>query len=177
MKLLIGMALGFLSGFMIYMIAAMMFVVSTGEPSTAFVLVVFLGGWAASTAVIVRHAQSLSKIFSRGALIGAAEWLAVIPAGAVLAGRTTSAMNTTSDAEAAGAALGGGIFTVLTGAAALFMSVACLVVFAVAYFLGREMKPENPATTRRCPECAEIIQQAARKCRFCGADLSAVSTG
>lgn len=30
------------------------------------------------------------------------------------------------------------------------------------------MKPEPVAFTKRCPECAELIQEAARRCKHCG---------
>ncbi|MGQ4807874.1 hypothetical protein NKDENANG_01239 [Candidatus Entotheonellaceae bacterium PAL068K] len=78
-------------------------------------------------------------MFSRGFLLGAAEWLAMIP-------------------------IGGGV--------AIEMAAACMLGFAVSYFIGREMKPEAVRPTRTCLECAELIQAAARKCKHCGAVIS-----
>jgi hypothetical protein len=52
------------------------------------------------------------------------------------------------------------------------MAIACLVGFAVAHLMGREMRPERPSPTKKCPECAELVQEAARKCKHCGAALS-----
>jgi hypothetical protein len=109
---------------------------------------------------------------SRGFLLGAAEWLLMIPAGMIFAGRLmASSTDGSSNAAMAGAAIGSGIFAFLTGGVAVTMAVVCLIGFAVSYFIGREMKPEAPTATRKCPECAEMIQPDAKKCRYCGAVL------
>lgn len=171
-KVLVALTMGFFSAFLIYMAAAMLF--SEGKPATEFVFVVFFGGWAASMALLLRGARTVSKVFTRGFLLGAAEWLAMIPVGMVFSGKHLSQTiaRGASDAERAGATVGAGLVSLITGGVAVAMAVACLVGFAVAYLMGREMKPEAIGPTKRCPECAELIQEAARKCKHCGAVLT-----
>jgi hypothetical protein len=170
-KILVAITMGFFSAFLIYMAAAMIF--TAGTPSTEFVLIVFLGGWAASAALLLRGARTVSKVFTRGFLLGAAEWLAMIPVGMVFSGRQLSQTmeRGATDAERAGATMGAGLVSLITGGVAVAMAVACLVGFAVAYLMGREMKPEVSGPTKRCPECAELVQEAARRCKHCGAAL------
>jgi hypothetical protein len=137
-------------------------------------LVFFLGGWAGSVVILLRGARTVSRVFTRGFLLGAAEWLAMVPIGIVFSGRhlSQSVARGASDAEMAGATIGAGIVSFVTGGVAIAMALLCLVGFAVAYLMGREMKPEGVAPTKRCPECAEFIQEAARKCRHCGVSLT-----
>jgi hypothetical protein len=169
MRIIVGIVLGFLSGFLIYMAAAMLF--SGGTPSSMFILVTFFGGWIVSTWILVRGTRTVSKVFSRGFLLGAAEWLAMIPVGIIVSGRAfTQAVGEgrSTDAELAGATIGAGLVSFITGGVSLVMAIVCLTGFAVTYFIGQEMKPETPTLTRTCPECAELIQAAARKCKHCG---------
>jgi len=171
-KVLVAVTMGFFSGLLIYMATAMLF--SDGEPSTGFVFIVLVVGWAVSVALLLRGATTISKVFTRGFLLGAAEWLAMIPVGIVVSGKHLSQTMArgASEAERTGATIGAGIVSLVTGGVAVAMAVACLVGFAVAYLMGREMKPEVLGPTKRCPECAELIQEAARKCKHCGAVLS-----
>lgn len=176
MKAVVAVLLGLLSGFLIYMTAFLLVVdfVAVSAPSTAFVLVTFVGGWAVSTYLLLRNVRSVSKVFTRGALLGAAEWIAVAGAGVVYSGRGVAHVvgeAGASDAATAGAAVGGGILAMLTGGIAVFMAVVCLIVFAIAYFTGREMQDATATPSKKCPECAEMIQPDARKCKHCGTVL------
>jgi hypothetical protein len=176
MRILAGIILGFFSGFLIYMAASVLF--ASGEPSGGFVFATFFGGWVLSTWIMVRGARTTSKVFSRGFLIGAAEWLAMIPVGLVLSGRAlteTVDQGSGTDAELAGATIGAGLVSLVTGGVAIVMTAVCLIGFAVSYLIGREMKPESATPTRACPECAELIQAAARKCKHCGAEIAQVA--
>jgi hypothetical protein len=167
MRVVVALALGCLSGFLLYMIAAL----ASGKPSTAMVAITFLGGWAISTYALLRGARTVSKVFSRGALLGAAEWIAFAAAGVIFSGRVLAETQPSSGTGLAGAAAGAGFVAFLQGAVAVFMAVVCLIVFAIAYFTGREMADTTGTPTKKCPECAEMVQAEARRCKHCGAAL------
>ena len=132
MKIFVGIVVGFLSGFLIYMAAAMLFI--KGEPSGTFVFVTFFGGWGLSTWLVVRGVRTVSKVFSRGFLLGAAEWLAMIPVGLVFSGKVlteTVGQGGGTDAELAGATIGAGLISFVTGGVAVVMALFCLMGFIV----------------------------------------------
>lgn len=172
MKQLVAIAMGFFSGFLIYMAAALLFFgPDGGEPSPGFVAVMFFGGWVLSTWLLLRGARTTAKVASRGFLLGAAEWFVMILAGLVFGARAATSVGTADEAEQAGAAIGGGLVAMLTGGFSFVMALICLAGFAIAYFMGKEMQPEVSGDTRKCPDCAELVKAEARKCRHCGASL------
>src|SRR4051794_3207521 len=126
MKVVVALIMGFCSGLMIYFLLAFMAMPSTPAAASVFVAVTFLGGWTLSTYLLLKSVVSVSKVFARGFLLGAAEWLLLIPASMFMASRAVSIATEhagNSGAAAAGAALGGGIFAFLSGGLAIAMAV------------------------------------------------------
>ena len=163
MKLLVALAMGFCSGLLLYFLAALVFSSSSSPPSAVFSIFVFIGGWTASTYLMLKGALSTSKVFSRGFLIGAAEWFSLLPVGIVFAGKAVATAGGSSGAQLAGAAIGGGIMAFLTGGLAIGMTLFCLLGFAISYSLGREMRPEslsNDGTSSPVPAMRSRAQPA-----------------
>ena len=179
MKVLVALIMGFLSGLLLYFMAGMLTTDLGGksEPPIVVWLAVLFIGWFLSTVLLLRNAKTVSRVFRRGFLLGAAEWMLMAGVGLIFSGNAVAAATATSaqtdTAAQAGAALGGGMFAMLAGGFSVFMAVVCLIGFAIAYFIGREMADSSGTPTRRCPQCAEMIQAEARRCRYCGAELVA----
>jgi hypothetical protein len=166
MKIAVGILLGLLGGFLIYMEAAMLLSGLNSTPSGAFVAIFFLGGATLCAYLAVRGAKTATKVLARGSLTGAVLWFLMLVSGVIFSGRAVheTVANETSKAAQAGAAMGGGLIAILTGGVSIFMVIVCLISFAVFRHLGRELK--------KCPQCAELVKVEARKCKHCGAIMA-----
>ncbi len=126
-----------------------MFVTDPAQPDSLnplFVISVFFLGWACSSLLLLRGAQTAAKVLMRGFLLGAAEWLIMIFVGIFVSGRSAiqaSALTSDNSAESAGAMIGSGIAAILLGGFSFFMVLVCLAGFAIVYFMKREMKRES----------------------------------
>lgn len=169
MKVLSGVIVGLFSGFLIYMMAAML---AGGAPITAdFVFFTFIGGWALSTFFVLKGSTTASKVWARGGLLGAAEWMLVGLSTLVYSGKTLGDMGAYKAGSAqTGAVLGAGLFSMMGVGLAVFMSFPCLIVYFIASRSPKEF--EHEIVRIKCPECAESIAADARKCRFCGNPLN-----
>jgi hypothetical protein len=139
MRTLVAIVLGFLSGVMLFLLSSTLidYAISEG-PSLALALVVLSAGWAISAYFIRRHAATTSAVLCRGFLLGAAEWLAVIPA------NRSSPPDYQNLPNSVPAVVGEALIHWLAGA----MAAGCLIAFAVAYLVGRQVAaapPEAPA--------------------------------
>jgi hypothetical protein len=173
MKTFVAILLGLLSGLMVA--AATAGLLGGPDPSGELTslmtyLFTFLAAlavaWAVSAFWILHEAPKLSVVFRRGFLLGAAEWLAMIPVN--LLSQAKLAASHAGSLSNAGA-LGFGIAAIAGVGFCVAMAIVCLVCFAVAYFIGREAN--GSTATKQCPLCAETIKVEARKCRFCNTDL------
>jgi hypothetical protein len=148
MKIVTGVLLGALSGFLLYLMTAFLlmdFSRPQQRPSASIVLV-FLAGWLFSSLLLINGAQTVTKVLARGFLLGAAEWLMMIFVGFVFTGSATSqAMNIAQGADSAraGTMIGGGIASLVMGGFSFFMVLVCLAAFAIVHFMKREMRPER----------------------------------
>ena len=79
MKLLSATLIGVISGFLIYMIPAML--LEAEMISKLFVLTTFASGTAATLYIVLKGAQNTAEVWARGGLVWGAEWIvaAVVP--------------------------------------------------------------------------------------------------
>jgi hypothetical protein len=129
MRTFVAIVLGVLSGAMLFLLAALLtggYTISTG-PTLAVAFVALLAGWGISAYFLRRNAATISAVLCRGFLLGAAEWLVVIPA------TLTSAEDYKNLPNAVPAVVGQALIPWLAAA----MAASCLIAFAVAHFVGR----------------------------------------
>ena|SRR5581483_11645976 len=85
MKIAIVLLVGFLSSFMLYLIAGALLYGLAGiillPPVLKFSI--FLECWVFSTILLVYQTNSIAQVLERGFLLGATEWLAVILSGLI----------------------------------------------------------------------------------------------
>jgi len=130
MRTRVGVVLGLFSGVLLYTMSMMLIVGPDGRTeSFQLAILIFFGGWVACSWLLIRGAQTTAKVFSRGFLLGATEWLAMIVVSAV-------SMHRVGGIEA------GGVASVISGAFSFFMAIICLTCFAVSHFWNRTIKPD-----------------------------------
>jgi hypothetical protein len=92
--------------------------------------------------------------------------------GALIFGNTMSNLHgVLKEASETGGLAGAMMSTVGIGPGAAAISVGLLLMFVSAAMPGAKAAPQSPELVP-CPSCAEKIQPLAKKCRFCGAEIS-----
>ncbi|MBI4455265.1 MAG: hypothetical protein HY644_05130 [Acidobacteria bacterium] len=149
-RIIVAMIFGTFSGFLVYIIAALLrLVLNPSETAVPplFFFAAFLGGWALSSFILLRKSRTLSVVFSRGFLMGATEWLFMIVMGFLYAGKAAASI--ISDPTAAvGFLVGSGLIALVTGGFSLFMAMLCLIGFGISYLISRET-PLEPIEFRK----------------------------
>ena len=135
MKLVSALFIGVLSASLVLFMTMWIMIATQGAPSYPGTLIgVFTGAWLITVLLVSRGARSPAKVWARGSLLGAAEWLAfgfitVLSSAHTLAISRTPRM---SNAEVLGAGLWAGFTTFLGLVVGLFMAIFCLVTWFVA---------------------------------------------
>ena len=136
MKLVFAVAVGFLSGFMVYFLLWLFFLDSWSAAQSFYL---FIAAWVLSSCGVYIGADSVATVLARGALIGVAEWLAAGLAGVLI--RTKMWACTTpimlSGAERNGIELDPVVSMVGIGGS-FAMAILCLLI----WFAANKTKPE-----------------------------------
>jgi hypothetical protein len=135
LRIVSALLVGLFSGFLIYIIFGL--VIGPKDVSPLFIMTTFLGGWALTTYVVLNGTSTAGKVWSRGGLLGAGEWLLVGLAMLVYNGRTvaeTEAVNG-GDRVADFGPIFGGLTSMMGLGLAAFMAIPCLII----YFLARRI--------------------------------------
>jgi hypothetical protein len=131
MRTFVAIVMGFLSGVMLFLLAAMLIGVTiSAAPSIATAFVALLAACAFSAYLLRRNAATTSVVLRRGFLLGAGEWLAVIPA-------TWESPEGYRNLPNALPAIIGAAFIFWLAAA---MVAICLIAFGLAHFAGRRVE-------------------------------------
>ncbi len=146
MRTVVALVLGLFSGLLVYLMVALLMAdfTSAGGPS-ALGLISFIVTWGVSAFFFRREARTMTKVFARGFLLGAIEWIAMIGVVVVFAGNGVSGRpaHGAPDVTFAGVPVGGGVLGHLTGGLALAMALVCVMGFVVCYFIPRKKTPEQ----------------------------------
>jgi len=135
MRIIVGVVLGFFSGCLLSVMWTLLTISPDSIGGTFPMMLVLLLGWILSTWFLLRNTETAARVFSHGALLGAAEWLMMIAVGAVFIGKMRAARAETSPV---------GLASIVNGVFAFFMALICLTCFAVSHFWNRTMKPNQP---------------------------------
>ena len=129
--------LGLLSGVMLFLLTATVagYGNSAEAPTPPAAYAALIAGWPLSAWLIRRNALATSTIFCRGFLLGAAEWLAVIPA----------IHASPEDYRGAPNAVPVVVGEIVIRLLAVAMAAGCGLAFTAAYFIGRSKSRELAA--------------------------------
>jgi hypothetical protein len=105
----------------------------------AFIL--FSGGVAVSMYLIIRGAETVSKVVAHGCLLGAVEWLLLIGIGHMRSDLLIKTL-TNSNFIMAVSWFSGNLVPTTISYISIAMTIACSIGFAVMYLINREMDPK-----------------------------------
>lgn len=175
MKLFSALIIGGLSGFMIYMTVWVTLgpdlPMDPGDVGTyiLLVLLIFFGGCGLSSYIVLHGARTTAKVWARGGLLGAAEWMIAGSLPFFYTGKMM--MESAGQQDFGSVALAGGFLSTVGLGIAVFMALVCLIIYVIANRIDVEFKRELARFP--CPQCGELIAEKATRCRFCGATIHA----
>jgi hypothetical protein len=130
MREVVAMTLGFFSGALVYMVAAILLSVRSGGPYRILVAVgCFVIGTIVSAAWMLRGTPRVSLVFRKGFLLGTAEWIVIITAVFLVKARNPD------------------LRVGIIAAMAAVLALTCLIGYGVAMVVGRQRKSPDPEGT------------------------------